>query len=89
MDSTEQTPPPPLSPEDKALITEHTQKLSILEQQLGYERVTYLAREQMLTQEISNTRNALNTVVTLLKSRYFEGDEWVLDAQNGDWVARQ
>jgi len=88
MDSTEQTPPPPLSPEDKALIAEHTQKLSILEQQLGYERVTYLSREQVLTQEILNIRKELNTVVTLLKSRYFEGDEWVLDVQNGDWVKR-
>jgi len=88
MDSTEQTQPQPLSPEDKALIAEHTHKLGVLEQQLGYERVTYLSREQVLTQEILNIRKELNTVVTLLKSRYFEGDEWVLDVQNGDWVKR-
>jgi|3_EtaG_2_1085321.scaffolds.fasta_scaffold34874_3 hypothetical protein len=90
MDSTEQTQtqPQPLSPEDRSLITEQTHKISLLEQQLGYERIEYLNKEQVLAQEILNTRKELNTIVTMLKSRYFEGDGWVLNVQNGEWVRR-
>ena len=88
MDSTEQTQPQPLSPEDRSLIAEQTRKISLLEQQLGYERIEYLNKEQVLAQEILSTRKELNTVVTMLKSRYFEGDGWVLNVQNGEWVRR-
>lgn len=90
MDSTEQTQtqPQPLSTEDRSLIATQTKKISLLEQQLGYERIEYLNKEQVLGQEILNTRKELNTIVTMLKSRYFEGDGWVLNVQNGEWVQR-
>tara|TARA_R110002110_G_scaffold16569_6_gene71648 strand:- start:6038 stop:6304 length:267 start_codon:yes stop_codon:yes gene_type:complete len=88
MDSTEQSQPQPLSTEDRSLVAEQNTRISLLEQQLGYERIEYLNKEQVLTQEILNTRKELNTIVTMLKSRYFEGDGWVLNVQNGEWVQR-